>query len=95
MRTSALPTFRKLYAKIPDGLEKGEYVVRIQNNYDVKNFGGSKSFEITQLNSLGGNNSYFACLYAIGAVVTAVFMVVSIYAAFKKGGSTDKKKDPQ
>merc|ERR1719327_1955158 len=85
MRTSALPTFRKLYGKLDNGLEKGEYVVRIYNNYNVDNFGGTKSVELTQLNSLGGNNNYFATLYAIGAVLTFFFMCVSIYAASKTG----------
>jgi hypothetical protein len=92
MRTSALPTFRKLYGKIEDGLDKGEYVVRIHNNYNVKNFGGKKSIELTQLNALGGNNSYFAALYAIGAVLTFIFMIVSIYAAIKTGRTTSEKK---
>ena len=82
MRTSALPTFKKLYGKL-DGLEKGKYVVRVSNQYDVSSFGGTKSFEITQLNELGGNNSYFATIYAIGSVVTFIFMCISIYAAKK------------
>lgn len=47
MRTSALPTFRKLYGKLEGGLKKGSYVVRIKNNYNVNNFGGKKSIELT------------------------------------------------
>lgn len=31
MRTSALPTFKKLYARIDDGLKKGDYKVVINN----------------------------------------------------------------
>ena len=83
MRTSALPNFRKLYGRI-DGLEEGaRYQIHIKNNYNVANFQGKKSIELTTLNSLGGNNTYFAILYLIGAIVTFIFMLVSIYATFK------------
>jgi hypothetical protein len=84
MRTSALPNFRKLYGRVEGGLKEGaRYQILIKNNYNVANFQGKKSIVLTTLNSLGGNNTYFAILYLIGAIVTFVFMLVSIYATIK------------
>ena len=36
MRTAALPTFRKLYRRIENGLDKGNYVLNV--NYGKKQF---------------------------------------------------------
>lgn len=33
MRSAALPTFLKLWGKIPGGLEIGDYYLRVHNNY--------------------------------------------------------------
>lgn len=37
MRTSALPNFRKLWGRI-DGLEKGKYLLKVKNNFEVRPF---------------------------------------------------------
>ena len=58
MRTSGLPTFRKLWGRIDDGLVQGEYYMRIVNNYEVKSFSGSKSLVISTMNFLGGKNEF-------------------------------------
>lgn len=38
MRTAGLPNFRKLWGRIPDGLEVGKYQIKIENNYKVDKF---------------------------------------------------------
>lgn len=52
MRTAALPDFRKLYARLPD-VKKGTYTVRVDNNYDVSGFGGTKSLVLATTSWLG------------------------------------------
>jgi len=54
MRTAGLPSFRKLYGAIQNGLNADTYYLRIQNNYDVAAFGGSKKFVLSTTNLLGG-----------------------------------------
>jgi len=57
MRTAGLPNFRKLYGKISvegDVLEAGPYTVKIENNYNVKDFQGKKYFVLSTTNMLGG-----------------------------------------
>ena len=38
MQTAGLPTFRKVWGKIEGNLGKGEYVMQIENNYNVEKF---------------------------------------------------------
>ena len=54
MRTAGLPNFRKLYGKIKDPLEQGQYYLEIINNFDVSSFEGSKHFVLSTTNVLGG-----------------------------------------
>lgn len=54
MRTAGLPSFRKLYGVIKENLAKGTYYLRIDNNYDMSSFDGSKKFVISKTNLLGG-----------------------------------------
>jgi hypothetical protein len=56
MRPSGLPTFRKLYGRIDNGLDKGSYKINVMNNYNVTAFSGSKTFLVTTVNAWGGIN---------------------------------------
>lgn len=40
MRTAGLPNFRKLWGRIENGLEKGNYTVHIKNEFEVSPFQG-------------------------------------------------------
>ena len=81
MRTSGLPTFRKLWGRIDDGLLQGEYYVRIVNNYEVMSFSGSKSLVISTMNFLGGKNEFLSYLYivvGIGCFIASVIFLVLV-----------------
>lgn len=81
MRTSGLPTFRKLWGRIDEGLMGGEYYMRIENNYDVKQFSGSKSLVISTMNFLGGKNEFLAYLYIVvgsGCVFASLIFLVLV-----------------
>lgn len=76
MRTSPLPTFRKSWGRLPDGLEKGRYYLEVDNKYDVKPFDGSKKFVVTNTNQIGGKNYMMsACYFGLGVAcfIFAIF----------------------
>ncbi len=65
MRTAGLPTFRKLYASISQNLEAGTYYLKIENNYDVTGWKGSKTFVLSTSNSLGGQNYFLGSAFIV------------------------------
>lgn len=54
MRVAGLPTFRKLFAAISTELTKGTYYLKVDNNYDVSGWDGTKKFVLSTSNNLGG-----------------------------------------
>lgn len=75
MRTAGLPSFRKLYGVLKDGLEADTYYLRVQNNYDVSSFSGSKKFVLSTTNLLGGQNYFLAVAYI---VVGSLCMILAL-----------------
>ena len=63
MRTAGLPSFRKLWGKLPNGLEAGSYTLYVNNIFDVSAYQGKKSFVISTTNALGGKNYFLAICY--------------------------------
>lgn len=77
MRTAALPTFFKLYAKNTTAImSSGTYEVQIGLNYPVTIFGGTKSLVITTNSILGGRNMSLGIIYFIVAVLCLVCGIV-------------------
>jgi hypothetical protein len=84
MRTAGLPNFRKLYGKITQDIEPGEYQVVIQNNYDVNGFDGNKSFVLSTTNALGGKNYFLAVCYIVVGSLCLIFAMIFLVAFLKK-----------
>ncbi|PPD75120.1 hypothetical protein GOBAR_DD27964 [Gossypium barbadense] len=59
MRTSALPSFRKLYGRIEEDLDVDDVVVvNLMNNYNTYSFGGKKKLVLSTSSWLGGKNDF-------------------------------------
>ena len=93
---AAFPKFRKLWGIVKDDIKKGQYTVKIQNNFNVTSFDGTKSLVLAQAGSIGGKNIFFGIFFiAIAAVsflaaiiffLLRIFNVLPLYKAFIKSG---------
>lgn len=77
MRPAALSSFRKLWGKINQDLEKGNYFVQVTNNYNTKAlFNGNKTIVLSTVNLLGGKNTFLSISYLVVGSVCIVLAVV-------------------
>lgn len=79
MRTSALPSFRKLYGRIEEDLEADDLiVVNLVNNYNTYSFGGKKKLVLSTMGWLGGKNDFLGAAYV---TVGSLSILVAIFFA--------------
>ena len=76
MRPSGLPNFRKLWGRIHQDLEPGEYTLNINNQFDVASFSGQKHFVLSNVNAFGGKNTFLAVSYIVVGVICIILAVV-------------------
>lgn len=84
MRYAGLPTFRKLYGKVEQDLEEGDYEITIKNNFDVAPFEGKKSIVFSTTNSLGGKSYKLATCFFIAGSCTALYWIFLAYKTYKQ-----------
>jgi hypothetical protein len=98
MRTAALPTFSKLYARVDhsaegpyhNSLPQGLYQVEIAYNYPVASFKGTKHFIISNTSWLGGKNPFLGVAYVIVGLICLVLSGVFLFIHRKFGKSTSE-----
>ena len=90
MRPAALPNFRKLWGRIKQDLEVGEYKLIIENNYDVQSFKGKKYVILSNINKFGGNNKFLGICYIIVGGISIILSIVFII-----GYSIHQKKEKE
>lgn len=92
MRTAGLPNFRKLYGVINQDLTKGLYTLKIDNNFDVNQFEGSKSFVLSTTNVLGGKNFFLAICYIVVGSLCIVFAIIFFIAYMTKKRQNNRER---
>merc|ERR1712000_60926 len=97
MRVAGLPTFRKLYARIPGrqdlngiAVPRGTYTMTVYNRYSTERFGGgTKSIVISNASFIGGKNPFLGYAFiAVGALCLALalaFFLVNLIKPRKLG----------
>jgi hypothetical protein len=89
MRTAAFPTFRKLYAKLDDGLSTSrEYTLTITYNFPVSAFDGTKSVVFGTTSAVGGRNFFLPIAYlVVGSILitlSVAFLAIHFFVERKR-----------
>lgn len=80
MRLSAFPSFDKLYAIVQEELEPATYFMKIENNFDVSEFNGTKAFHISTVQWFGAGNVFLGTIYlvvGVAALFIAIILLVN------------------
>ncbi|XP_013919628.1 PREDICTED: cell cycle control protein 50B-like [Thamnophis sirtalis] len=100
MRTAALPTFRKLYARIrhdnfSKSLPQGTYFLNISYRYPVLGFHGSKKVILSTLSWMGGKNPFLGIAYLVlgaACILSGIVMTV-IHLKYRQQDEEDDDDD--
>jgi hypothetical protein len=92
MRTAATPNFRKLWGRIDTGLPAGNYVLTVNNNYNVIQYSATKTIVFSTANSLGGKNNFLAIAYIVVGSFCLFMVIIFTIKHFVSPNKYDKFK---
>lgn len=76
MRTSGLPTFRKLHRIIKTDLKKGDVLTLWVNNvFPVSGFSGKKKVVLSTTTWIGGQNDFLGWAYIVVAIICLLLAI--------------------
>ena len=85
MRPAALPDFRKLWGRIEDDLDSGNYYINVQSNYDISEYDGEKWIVLSTTNIFGGKNNFSGLVYTtIGGMCLLLAIFFTILMCLRK-----------
>ncbi|EGR31497.1 ligand-effect modulator 3 LEM3 family protein, putative [Ichthyophthirius multifiliis] len=85
MQISGLPKFKKIWGRIENDLDEGNYELKVQNKYNIKQYKGHKSLLFTNSSILGGKNEFLAYGYVvIGTILNFISLI--FYIKGKRNG---------
>ncbi|XP_065198497.1 cell cycle control protein 50A-like [Sycon ciliatum] len=94
MRTAALPTFRKLYRKIPQGLNAGQYMLEVNYRFPTHGFDGKKIMVLSTISWLGGRNTFLGIAYlTVGTLSVAVSVAFLVLNGLSSGKWSLRQRD--
>jgi len=84
MKTSSLPTFRKLYGRIEGNFNKGDRLVfNLIANFEVDSFDATKTLVISNLGGMGGRNTFLGLAFTTIGSLCMVFGFVLLGKAYQ------------
>jgi len=90
MRTSGLPTFRKLYRVINTDLKEGQTIKFTVNDvFPVSKFSGTKKIVLSTTTWIGGKNTFLGAAYI---TVACICILLGIGFAIKEAVGNEKKE---
>jgi len=85
MRVSGILNFRKLWGRIDQDLDEGEYKLRINSRYDLSDNDGEKWVILSTTNSFGGRHDWLAFYYmSVGAVCVILAILFPLVGCYNK-----------
>ncbi|CAD8125582.1 unnamed protein product [Paramecium sonneborni] len=93
MRTAGLPTFRKLWGRIEQDIEEGEYIIEFQNNYNPQMFAGAKNIVLSTSGPFGGKNLFLSIAFIVVGVIQLLIALAFLIKKIRAGPSFGQKNE--
>lgn len=84
MKVAPFNDFLKAYGVIQTDLAAGNYLINIDNQWNVEIFNGEKYFVLSETNVFGGKNEFLAYTYIAVGMLSLILCIVFIFRKLQK-----------